>query len=91
MATQREVTATWIVRGMTRLAPLRAGLSREEAVDVVWLLMDPAVFVMLTRQRRWDTERYRRWITDALARLIVTGIPAGGRQTLGGLPAERRR
>jgi len=73
MVTQREVTAAWIVRGMTRLAPLRPGLSIDEAVDVVWLLMDPAVFIRLTRQRRWDTGRYRRWIADALARLIVTG------------------
>jgi AcrR family transcriptional regulator len=60
MATQREVTAAWIVRGMTRLAPLRTGISCEEAVDVVWVLMDPAVFVRLTRQRRWDAGRYRR-------------------------------
>ena len=35
MVAQREVTAAWIVQGMTRLAPLRPGLSFEEAVDVV--------------------------------------------------------
>lgn len=77
MVTQREVTAAWIVRGMTRLAPLRPGLSFEEAVDVVWLLLDPAVFIRLIRHRRWDADRYRRWIADALARLIVSGTPAG--------------
>jgi TetR/AcrR family transcriptional regulator, regulator of autoinduction and epiphytic fitness len=75
MVTQRDATAAWIVRGMTRLAPLRPGLSIDEAVDVVWLLMDPAVFIRLTRQRRWDAGRYRRWIADALARLIVTCTP----------------
>ena len=77
MATQREVTAAWIVQGMTRLAPLRPGISRDEAVDVAWLLMDPAIFIRLTRQRQWDAGRYRSWIADALTRLIVTGIPAG--------------
>jgi AcrR family transcriptional regulator len=77
MVTQREVTAAWILQGMTRLVPLRPGLSFEEAVDVVWLLMDPAVFTRLIRQRRWDAGRYRRWVADALARLIVTGTPAG--------------
>lgn len=81
MVTQREVTAAWILQGMTRLAPLRPGLSFDEAVDVVWLLMDPAVFTRLIRQRRWDADRYRRWVADALARLIVTGTPAGQRQT----------
>ena len=35
MVTQREVTAAWIVRGMTGLASLRPGLGLEEAVDVV--------------------------------------------------------
>jgi hypothetical protein len=38
---------------------------------VVWLLMDPAVFSRLTRQRGWTAERYRRWMAGALARLLV--------------------
>ena len=83
MVAQREVTAAWIVQGMTRLAPLRPGLSFEEAVDVVWLLLDPAVFIRLIRHRRWDADRYRRWIADALARLIVSGTTAGQDKHLG--------
>jgi AcrR family transcriptional regulator len=72
MVAQREATATWVVRGMTRLAPLRPGCSTREAVDVVWLLMDPALFVRLTRQRQWSAGRYRAWLADALARLLTT-------------------
>ena len=71
MASQREATAAWIVDGMTGLAPLRAGCSREEAVDTVWLLMDPAVFVRLTRQRGWSARRYQDWIAAAIARLLT--------------------
>jgi AcrR family transcriptional regulator len=72
MVDQREATAVWIVREMTRLAPLRCGL--DEAVDVVWLLMDPAVYSRLTRQRGWIMERYRRWMAEALARqLVISG------------------
>ena len=89
MVSQREVTAAWMVKGMTRLAPLRRGCSLEEAVDVVWLLMDPAVFVRLTRQRQWEAERYRRWIADALARL-VTDIPAELDKHLG-RPTQQER
>ena len=76
MAAQREATAAWIVRGLTRIARLRRGCGAEEAVDVVWLLMDPAVFVRLTRQRRWSMARYRRWIADALAGLLLTVGPS---------------
>ena len=71
MVAQREATAAWVVREMTRLAPLRSGCGLDEAVDVVWLLMDPAVFSRLTRQRGWTRERDRRWMAEALARLIV--------------------
>lgn len=69
---QREATAAWIVRGMTRLAQLRPGCGAEEAVDVAWLLMDPAVFTRLTRERHWTVARYQGWAADALARLLVT-------------------
>ncbi len=89
MVAQREVTAAWIVQGMTRLAPLRPGLSFEEAVDVVWLLLDPAVFIRLIRHRRWDADRYRRWIADALARLIVSGTPAGQDEQHPGRPVRQ--
>ncbi|HEX8007750.1 MAG TPA: helix-turn-helix domain-containing protein [Trebonia sp.] len=85
MAAQRQATAAWIVRRMTGVARLRSGCDVAEAVDVVWLLMDPAVFVRLTRERRWSVERYRRWIADALARLLVTDLP-----TKGGKDAEGR-
>jgi len=78
MAAQRQETAAWIVRRVTGVARLRSGCDVAEAVDVVWLLMDPAVFVRLTRERRWSVERYRRWIADALARLLVTDLPAEG-------------
>lgn len=84
MASQREATAAWIVDGMTGLAPLRAEYGREEAVDTVWLLMDPAVFVRLTRQRGWSVGRYQDWIAAAIARLLV-----GDAQRAGGRPAER--
>jgi AcrR family transcriptional regulator len=75
MVAQREATAAWVVRGMTRLAQLRPGCTLDEAVDVVWLLMDPALFVRLTRQRQWSAARYRGWLADALERLLVTDVP----------------
>lgn len=82
MVAQREATASWIVQGMTRRAQLRPECSTREAVDVVWLLMDPALFVRLTSQRQWSAWRYRDWLADALARLLVTDGPrvrtAGG-------------
>jgi AcrR family transcriptional regulator len=83
MAAQREATAAWIVDSVTRLAPLRAGCGREEAVDTVWLLMDPAVFSRLTRQRGWSAGRYRDWIAAAIARLLTGDAPSAGDRRAG--------
>lgn len=73
LVTQRSTTAAWIVERVTRLAPLDGGCVRAEAVDTVWLLMDPAVFRRLTREKNWSVERYRRWWAAAIARLLTSG------------------
>jgi AcrR family transcriptional regulator len=75
MVAQRAATASWIVDGVRRTASLREGCSAEEAVDTVWLLMDPAVFERLTRRRRWTVEHYERWFSRSVARLLTADAP----------------
>ena len=70
---QRARTAAWFVDRLAGLAPLRNGSSRQDAIDTLWVLMDPALFDRLTRQRQWTTERYERWFADSVARLLVGG------------------
>jgi len=78
MAAQRATTAAWIVDQVTRKAPLGAGRTTEEAVDTVWILMDPAVFERLVRRRRWTVEQYQRWFAESVGRLLIgdTAAPA---------------
>jgi AcrR family transcriptional regulator len=78
MVAQRAVTASWIVEGVNRLASLREGCSNEEAIDTVWLLMDPAVFERLTRRRNWTPEHYERWFSRSVARLLTADAAATG-------------
>ena len=52
-------------------APLREGCAREEAVDTVWIVMDPAVFDRLTRQRRWTLPQYQQWFARSVDRLLL--------------------
>ena len=68
---QRAETAKWLVGQLVRIAPLRRGCTLAEAVDTMWLLMDPAVFDRLTRQRRWTVQRYERWFAESIDRLLV--------------------
>jgi AcrR family transcriptional regulator len=72
MTAQRAATAGWIVDGLLRLAPPRPGRARYEAVDTVWLLMDPAVFDRLTRRRGWTPRRYARWFADSVLHLLTS-------------------
>jgi AcrR family transcriptional regulator len=71
MTAQRAATAEWIVRQLTRKAELRKGCGRREAVDTVWILMDPAVFDRLTRRRKWTRQRYERWFAGSVGRLLT--------------------
>jgi AcrR family transcriptional regulator len=73
---QRTVTASWIVDGLCERAPLRPGLDRPEAVDIAWLLMDPAVFDRLTTARGWTPDRFGRFFGDSLLRPLTQPDPA---------------
>jgi AcrR family transcriptional regulator len=68
---QREIMAAWLVDELTARSALRHGISRDEAIDTVWLLMDPAVFTQLTGQRKWTVMRFRAWFTDTVMRLLL--------------------
>jgi AcrR family transcriptional regulator len=71
LTAQRATTAGWIVDQLAGKAPLRPDCGREEAVDTVWVLMDPAVFDRLTRQRRWTSQQYQQWFASSVDRLLL--------------------
>jgi AcrR family transcriptional regulator len=71
MVAQRTATAGWIVDELAGKAPLRDDLSRDEAVDTLWLLMDPAVFDRLVRRRGWSVHRYQQWIARSARHLLI--------------------
>lgn len=67
----RAAMAGWIVDGLAARAPLRPGIDSSHAVDVVWLLMDPAVFTRLSTDRGWSRQRFQQWFADSIARLLT--------------------
>jgi AcrR family transcriptional regulator len=71
LATQRATTVAWIIDGIGDRAALRAGLTRRHAIDQVWLLMDPAVYLRLTRYRGWSPADYEKWFTGTIRRLLL--------------------
>lgn len=71
MMHQREIMAAWLVDGLVQRAPLRAGLNHGTAVDVVWTLMDPAVFQRFTDQRGWSPAQFQAWFADSILQLLT--------------------
>lgn len=75
LVAQRATTAAWIVDALAATAALRGGVSRDQAIDICWVLMDPVVYDRLVRHRGWAPARYGRWFADTLARLLVDASP----------------
>jgi AcrR family transcriptional regulator len=55
---------------------LRAGLSVDEAADVLWATNSAELYVMLTVERGWPPDRYEQWLADTWCRLLLS-IDAG--------------
>ena len=50
---------------------LRAGLSIDEAADVIWATNSSELYVLLTVERGWPPDRYERWLADTWCRLLL--------------------
>jgi AcrR family transcriptional regulator len=70
---QRAETAAWLVDELIGRASLRGEITRGQAIDTIWLLMDPHGFVALTRDRGWTAERFGEWFIDSVHKLLLAG------------------
>jgi AcrR family transcriptional regulator len=68
--------------GMERFAKLladrrvlRAGLTVDEARDVLWAATSHSMYELLVNHRGWTPNRYRDWLADSLARLLLHQDP----------------
>ena len=73
---QRAETAAWLVDQLVERASLRSVITRNQAIDTIWLLMDPHGFIALTRDRGWTAERFEAWFIDSVQELLLAGESA---------------
>lgn len=55
-----------VVRRLRDLDALATQYTYQEAADLVWLAMDPALFDRLVLKRRWTTRRFEEWLAATL-------------------------
>jgi AcrR family transcriptional regulator len=67
---QRVAGMRYALTAIKGADPLRAGLDDDEATDILWALTGPDMHRLLRDQRQWTAGRYRRWLADAIQRLL---------------------
>ena len=82
---ERRIDAGIFVDALLPKGPLKAGLDRESAVDIVWVLTSADAFQRLVRARRWSTRRYEHWLAETFLDQL---LPPDHPQTQ--LPPETR-
>jgi AcrR family transcriptional regulator len=58
-----------VVDALARNGPLR--LPEKEALETIWALTSPELHQLLVRVRGWSRSRYRAWLADSLAALLL--------------------
>jgi AcrR family transcriptional regulator len=74
---QRHTGQSRIVAALDAAGALDPGLDKSEAADIVYALLSPDVYRILTVERGWPADRYERWIARSLSALL----PASQRPT----------
>jgi AcrR family transcriptional regulator len=77
---QRQQGQRMIARSLARAGALLPGLRERDAADIVHALMSPEVYRLLVHDRRWQPERYERWLIATLVDQLLspTGIGPPG-------------
>jgi AcrR family transcriptional regulator len=68
---RRAANMRLLVEDLASAGGLRAGLSIDEAADVIWVTNSSEVYVLLTVDRGWPPDRYERWLAAAWCRLLL--------------------
>jgi AcrR family transcriptional regulator len=68
---QRHTGQRRIVRELARRNALSPGLTHAAAADIVYTLMSPDVYRILTHERGWSGDEYETWLARTLRSLLL--------------------
>lgn len=64
-----------LVDELAATTPLRDGLTRDEAADIIWASNGPELYTLLVGQRGWSPDRFETFLTDLWTRLLLPDDP----------------
>jgi AcrR family transcriptional regulator len=71
---QRRTGARTFIDALMGKGPLRQGLNRDTATDVLWTLAATGPYRRLVGESGWSAQQYERWLADTLCEQL---LPAG--------------
>ncbi len=71
IAERRARNMRHFVADVAAAGGLRAGVTVDEAADLVWATNAPEFYLLLVEERGWDPERFERWLTDLWIRMLL--------------------
>jgi AcrR family transcriptional regulator len=74
-AARRREDARTVTETLARKGALRAGLSVEQAADVIWVLTSATNYRLLVAERGWSPERYEEWLATTLVTSVLDERP----------------
>jgi len=85
---ERRADAAVFIDALRRKGPLRDGLDRDSAIDIMWLFTGPEAFQRLVRARRWSLSRYEDWLAQTFLDQLLPP-PAIASPTISASPRRR--
>ena len=74
---RRAANMHLLARDLKAAQGLRAGLSIDDAADVIWATNSSELYVLLILERGWSPDRYEQWLAETWQRLL---LPDGTRR-----------
>jgi AcrR family transcriptional regulator len=68
---ERLENMSMIVQHVAANGPLRDGLSKAQAAEIVWSLTSPELFQLMFENLSWSKEKYSQWLAGVLIRLLL--------------------
>ena len=73
MLANRRAGAAMVVHHAARLGDLTPGLDADQAIDVLWLYNDPALYGALVLTRGWTAAAFQRWLAASMRAALLAG------------------
>jgi AcrR family transcriptional regulator len=72
---ERRTGAGYVIDALLAKGPLKPGLDRDCAVDLLWVFNASDIFRRLVRRSGWTSQRYEQWLVGTFCDQLLPPLP----------------